>query len=62
MLKLIKGSILNLIQASAEVNAALKENTLVVVTKDNIGANYEQSVYSIYAGKAKLVAGQIKED
>ena len=47
MLKLIKGSILNTIQVAAEVNAALKENTLVVVTKDHMGSH-------IYAGHGTL--------
>ncbi len=62
MLKLIKASLLNPIQVSGEVNAALREHTLVVVTKKNLGANYEQWVYDIYAAQGKLEGGQIKED
>lgn len=61
MLRQFKGSLLNPIQVSGEVNAALKEHTLVVVTKRNIGANYDQPVYDIYAGQGKVEAGQIKE-
>ncbi len=55
-MKLVKSSILNPIQVAAEVNAALKDNTLVVVTK---GANG----YDIYAAaKGVLKGGQIKEE
>lgn len=49
MLKLIKGSLLNPIQVSAEVNAALKENSLVVVTKEDTHREIGQMVYAIYA-------------
>lgn len=61
MLRVIQSSLLNPIQVAAEVNKALKDNTIVVVTKTNIGANYEQNVYAIYGGTGKLEAGQIKE-
>ncbi len=54
MLKLIKGSLLNPIQVSGEVNAALKENTLVVVTKEN-------TKYDIYACQGKVEDGVIVE-
>ncbi len=57
MLKLIKGNLLNPIQCSAEVNAALKDNTLVVVSKRNIAANYDQWVYDIYGGQGTVENG-----
>lgn len=57
MLKLIKDSLLNPIQVSAEVNAALKDNSLVVVTrKATVGSN---PVYSIYGCQGEMVAGEI---
>ena len=49
MMKLIKGSILNKIQVAAEVNGALLEHNLVVVTKTKQGdAN---PVYAVYGGE-----------
>ena len=61
MLRLIKGSILNTIQVDAEVNAALKENTLVVVTKKGTQERRDSTVYEVYACHGFLVGGQIKE-
>lgn len=61
MLRLIKGSILNTIQVDAEVNAALKENTLVVVTKKGTQERADSPVYEVYACQGDLVGGQIKE-
>jgi len=49
MLRLIKGSILNTIQVDAEVNAALKENTMVVVTKKGTPERGDSPVYEVYA-------------
>jgi len=62
MLKLLKGSILNLIQVDAEVNAALKENTLVVVTKKGTQERSDSPVYDVYACQDRLEGGQIKEE
>lgn len=62
MLKVIKSSILNTIQVDAEVNAALKENTLVVVTKRDMGGYGAPVIYDIYAGQGKVEGGEIKED
>jgi hypothetical protein len=61
MLELIKGSLLNPIQVSAEVNAALKGHTLVVVTKKEDADILDQPVYDIYACQGTLEGGQIKE-
>jgi hypothetical protein len=61
MLKLVKSSLLNPIQVSAEVNAALKENTLVVVTKEGTKEQGDTPVYSIFACQGYLDSGQIKE-
>lgn len=59
-MKLIKESVLNKIQVAAEVNGALTQYELVVVTK------YQQHdanpVYDVYACHGKLVAGQIDEN
>ena len=58
-MKLIKASILNKIQMAAEVNGALQEHNLVVVTKTNKGdAN---PVYAVYAGQGELTGGQLHE-
>lgn len=59
MLHTIKTNILNSIQVAGEVNAALKENDVVVVTKRNIGANYDQPVFDIYAGGGKVEDGRL---
>lgn len=60
-----KANLLNPIQVAAEVNAALRDNDLVVVEKKNIGANFEQLVYNIYAckGTLEMVVGmQVKHE
>ena len=58
-MKLIKGSILNKIQVAAEVNGALLEHNLVVVTKTRQGdAN---SVYAVYACQGELIDGELHE-
>jgi hypothetical protein len=57
MLRTIKTNILNSIQVAGEVNAALKEHSIVVVAKRQIGANYDQPVYDIYAGDGKVEQG-----
>lgn len=58
-MKLIKESILNKIQVAAEVNGALNEFNLVVVTKVKRGdAN---PVYNVYACQGELIAGTIHE-
>jgi hypothetical protein len=59
MLRTIKADILTPIQVAGEVNAALKDNEVVVVTKKNIGANYDQPVYDIYAGDGKVEDGKL---
>ena len=59
MVKLIRGSILNKIQVAAEVNGALLENNLVIVTKTKQGdAN---PVYAVYACQGELIDGQLHE-
>jgi len=59
MMKLIKGSILNKIQVAAEVNGALLDHNLVVVTKTSQGdAN---PVYAVYACQGELIDGQLHE-
>jgi len=58
-MKLIKESILNKIQVAAEVNGALLEHNLVVVTKTSKGdAN---PVYAVYACQGELIGGQLHE-
>jgi len=58
-MKLIKESILNKIQMAAEVNGALLEHNLVVVTKTSKGdAN---PVYAVYACQGELMGGQLHE-
>ncbi len=58
-MKLIKSSILNKIQVAAEVNGALLEHNLVVVTRTSKGdAN---PVYAVYACQGELEGGQIYE-
>jgi len=58
-MKLIKGSILNKIQVAAEVNGALLEHNLVVVTKTSkADAN---PVYDIYACQGELIDGELHE-
>jgi stage V sporulation protein SpoVS len=54
MLKVIQSSIINPIQVAGEVNKALRDHSVVVVTKRNIGANYQQFVYDIYAGTDEI--------
>ncbi len=61
MLKPIKTSILNLIQVDAEVNAALKEHTLVVVTKKGTEERSDSPVYDIYACQGRLEGYKIIE-
>lgn len=58
-MRLIKDSILNKIQVAGEVNGALEEYNLVVVTKTQIEDT--APVYSIYACHGELAAGQIQE-
>ena len=58
-MKLIKASILNKIQVAAEVNGALAEYNLVVVTTHH--QPDASPVYAVYACHGELVAGQIKE-
>ena len=59
MVKLIKESILNKIQMAAEVNGALLEHNLVVVTKTSKGdAN---PVYAVYACQGELTDGELHE-
>ena len=58
-MKLIKASILNKIQVAAEVNGALLEHNLVVVTKTSKGdAN---PVYAVYACQGELIDGDLHE-
>jgi len=58
-MKLIKESILNKIQMTAEVNGALLEHNLVIVTKTKRGdAN---PVYAVYACQGELIGGQVHE-
>jgi len=58
-MKLIKGSILNKIQVAAEVNGALLEHNLVIVTKTKQGdAN---PVYAVYACQGELIDGEVHE-
>lgn len=58
-MKLIKESILNKIQVAAEVNGALTEHDLVVVTKSS--KDDANPVYAVYACQGELVGGQIQE-
>lgn len=58
-MKLVKESILNKIQVAAEVNGALTDNNLVVVTKT--GKGDANPVYTVYACQGELVGGQIRE-
>ncbi len=60
MLNLVKSNLVSPIQVAGEVNAALKEHTVVVVTKTNIAANYEQNVYNIYAGEGIVEDNNLK--
>lgn len=55
MLKLVQTGLVSPIQVSAEVNKALKDNTVVVITKS-------EAAFNIYAGQGKLENGQIKEE
>jgi len=58
-MKLIKESILNKIQMAAEVNGALLEHNIVVVTKTSEGdAN---PVYVVYACQGELIGGELHE-
>jgi len=58
-MKLIKESILNKIQMAAEVNGALLDNNLVIVTKTKQGdAN---PVYAVYACQGQLIDGEVHE-
>jgi len=58
-MKLIKESILNKIQMAAEVNGALLEHNMVVVTKTSKGdAN---PVYAVYACQGELTGGELHE-
>ena len=58
-MKLIKEPILNKIQVAAEVNGALLEHNLVVVTKTSKGdAN---PVYAVYACQGQLIDGELHE-
>ena len=61
MLELVKGFLVNPIQVSAEVNAALRDHSLVVVTKTKT-ANYDGLLYEIHACNGHLEAGHIVED
>lgn len=58
-MKLVKESILNKIQVAAEVNGALNEYNLVVVTKAK--RDDANPVYAVYACQGELVAGNIHE-
>ncbi|MBA7633851.1 hypothetical protein ES703_41422 [subsurface metagenome] len=58
-MKLIKDSILNKIQLAAEVNGALTEYNLVIVTKHR--HHDANPVYAIHGCHGELVAGQIQE-
>ena len=53
MLELVKGSILNPIQVAGEVNAALKENAVVVAVK-------RDGIYAIYAGPCITTEADIR--
>lgn len=58
-MKLIKESILNRFQVAGEVNGALRDYNLVVVTKSQVeDAN---PVFAVHACQGELVAGQIHE-
>lgn len=58
-MKLIQGNIQNPIQVAGEVNKALKDHPVVVVTKTNIGANFELIQYAIYASDEPLERGSV---
>ncbi len=58
-MKLIKGSILNKIQVAAEVNGALLEHNLVIVTKTCEGD--ADPVYAVYACQGELIGGELHE-
>jgi hypothetical protein len=49
-----KRGLLNSIQVAAEVNAALRDNDLVVVEKQHTGQVPEQIIYNIYALKGTV--------
>jgi len=57
--KLIKESILNRFQVAGEVNGALRDYNLVVVTKSH--REVEDAKFAVYACQGELVAGQIQE-
>ena len=59
MMKLIKASILNKIQVAAEVNGALLDHNLVVVTKTSQGE--ANPVYAVYACQGQLIDGELHE-
>jgi len=65
-MKLIKESILNKIQVAAEVNGALLEHNLVIVTKTSKSEADPLSsrpipVYAVYACRGELIDGQLHE-
>jgi len=59
MLHARKTNILTTIQLAAEVNAALKENTVVVVTRRQLQTGADMAAYDVYAGQGKVEDGQI---
>ncbi len=58
-MKLIRDSILNKIQMAAEVNGALLEHNLVIVTKTQQGET--TPVYAVYAAQGQLIGGELHE-
>jgi hypothetical protein len=65
MEKMNQAPILNSIQVAAEVNKAFHslpgEQMVVIVTRDQLAANYDQPVYNVYAGKGGIVDGKLIE-
>jgi hypothetical protein len=62
MLELIKDYVLTPIQVSAEVNAALKEHTLVVVVKEDTGQGGNTPVYKVFGCNGLVIDGQVVEN
>ena len=58
-MKLIKDTIQNKIQLAAEVNGALVDYSLVIVTKTKQGE--ANPVYAIYACRGLLIDGEVHE-
>jgi len=58
-MKLIKTNLVLPAEVAAEVEKALRDHSVVMITKVNIGANFQLFVYSVFASDRLLSRSEV---